>query len=203
MNTYFGGNGFNIIDRGRGFLLDASITATRTNIEDNEVTFENAWGVCDSDIYNKVLKEADKAHRDGQPFFDFVMTTSNHKPYTYPEGKIDVPSGTGREGAVKYTDYAIGEFLKMAKQKPWYDNTVFVIMSDHCASSAGRWELDVHNYHIPAMIINLPNQQPLKVNNLASQIDVFPTLFAQLNWDYESNFFGRNILKMQSRVCRC
>lgn len=197
MNTYFGGNGFNIIDRGRGFLLDASITATRTNIEDNEVTFENAWGVCDSDIYNKVLKEADKAHRDGQPFFDFVMTTSNHKPYTYPEGKIDVPSGTGREGAVKYTDYAIGEFLKMAKQKPWYDNTVFVIMSDHCASSAGRWELDVHNYHIPAMIINLPNQQPLKVNNLASQIDVFPTLFAQLNWEYESNFFGRNILKMQ------
>jgi len=197
MNTYFGGNGFNIIDRGRGFLLDASITATRTNIENDEVTFENAWGVCDMDIYNKVLKEADKAHSLGKPFFDFVMTTSNHKPYTYPNGKIDIPSGTGRDGAVRYTDYAIGEFLKMAKQKPWYSNTVFVVMSDHCASSAGRWELDVQNYHIPAMIVNLPNQQPLKVNNLSSQIDLFPTLFAQLHWDYESNFFGRNILKMQ------
>ncbi|MEO8933723.1 MAG: sulfatase-like hydrolase/transferase, partial [Xanthomarina sp.] len=143
MNTYFGGNGFNIIDRGRGFLLDKSITTTRTNIEDNEVTFENAWGVCDTDIYNKVIKEADKAHDSGKLFFDFIMTTSNHKPYTYPEGKIDIPSGTGRNGAVKYTDDAINEFIKNAKAKPWFQNTVFVIMSDHCASSAGRWDLDV------------------------------------------------------------
>lgn len=198
MNTYFGGNGFNIIDRGRGFLLDANITTTRTNIDDDEVTFENAWGVCDMDIYNKVLKEADKAHDGNKPFFDFVVTTSNHKPYTYPEGKIDIPSGTGRDGAVKYTDYAINEFLKLAKQKPWYKNTVFVIMSDHCASSAGRWELDVKNYHIPAFVINLPNQSPTKVSKLASQIDLFPTLFAQLNWDYDSNLFGENIMKMKA-----
>lgn len=198
MNTYFGSNGFNIIDRGRGFLLDGSITTTRTNIDDNEVTFENAWGICDMDLYNKVLKEADKAHDGGKPFFDFVMTTSNHKPYTYPEGTIDIPSGTGRDGAVKYTDYAIHEFLKRAKQKSWYKNTVFVIMSDHCASSAGRWELDVKNYHIPAFIINLTNQSPKKVSKLASQIDLFPTLFAQLNWDYDSNLFGQNILKMET-----
>lgn len=196
MNTYFGGNGFNIIDRGRGFLLDASINTTRTNIDDDEVTFENAWGVCDMDLYNKVLKEADKAYDSKKPFFDFVMTTSNHKPYTYPEGKIDIPSGTGRDGAVKYTDYAINEFLKQAKEKPWYKNTVFVIMSDHCASSAGRWELDIKNYHIPAFIINLPNKSPLKLNQLASQIDLFPTLFAQFGWDYNSNLFGQNILKM-------
>lgn len=197
MNTYFGGNGFNIVDRGRGFLLDKNITTTRTNIEDDEVTFENAWGVCDMDIYNKVLKEADKAYETGKPFFDFVMTTSNHKPYTYPEGKIDIPSGTGRNGAVKYTDYAIGQFIKKAQQKPWFKNTVFVIMSDHCASSAGRWELDVKNYHIPALIFNLPNQPPEKVNKLASQIDVFPTLFSALHWNYKSNLFGNDIMSMQ------
>src|SRR5690606_12512923 len=177
--SFFGGNGFNIIDRGRSLDLDASIKTKRTNIENNEVTFENAWGVCDIDIYNKVIKEADKANAAGEPFFDFVMTTSNHKPYTYPVGAIDIPSGTGRNGAVKYTDYAINEFLKIAKQKPWYKNTVFVIMSDHCANSAGRWELDVHNYHIPAFVINLPNQQPEKISQLASQIDLFPTLFAK------------------------
>lgn len=196
MNTYFGGNGFNIIDRGRGFLLDKNITTRRTNIEDEEVTFENAWGVCDMDIYNKVLKEADNAHKTRVPFFDFVMTTSNHKPYTYPEGEIDIPSGTGRHGAVKYTDYAIGEFIKKAQKKPWFNNTVFVIMSDHCASSAGRWELDVKNYHIPAFIFNLPNQQSKKVNKLASQIDIFPTLFSVLHWNYNSNLFGRDILSM-------
>ncbi|MCK0126332.1 sulfatase-like hydrolase/transferase [Gelidibacter sp. F2691] len=197
MNTFFGGNGFNIIDRGRGFLLDKSIATTRTNIEDNEVTFENAWGVCDTDIYNKVIKEADKAYSTGVPFFDFVMTTSNHKPYTYPEGSIDIPSETGRDGAVKYTDFAIKEFLKDAQQKPWFKNTVVVIMSDHCASSAGRWDLDVKNYHIPALIFNLPDQKPEKVSTLASQIDLFPTLFAALHWDYTSNLFGEDILSMK------
>ncbi len=198
MNTYFGGNGFNIIDRGRGFLLDTGIKTKRTNIDDNEVRFENAWGICDEDIYEKVLKEADASHEKGKLFFDFVMTTSNHRPYTYPEGKIDIPSGSGREGAIKYTDFAIGEFLKKAKTKPWFKNTVFVIMSDHCASSAGRWELDVRNYHIPALIYNLPNTEPLKVDKLCSQIDMFPTLFGLLNWDYNTNLFGMNVFKMKS-----
>lgn len=194
MNTYFGGNGFNIIDRGRGFLMDTRIKTKRINIDDSEVTFENAWGVCDTDVYSKVLKEADKAQNSNKPFFDFIMTTSNHRPYTYPEGKIDIPSGTGRHGAVKYTDYAINEFLKEAKTKPWFNNTVFVIMADHCASSAGRWVLDVENYHIPALIFNY-NIRPNKVNKLCSQIDIFPTLFSQLHWNYTSNLFGTNILE--------
>jgi hypothetical protein len=196
MNTYFGGNGFNIVDRGRGFLIDDSIETTRTNIDDDEVTFENAWGVCDEDIYNKVLKMADKSYSDSIPFFNFIMTTSNHRPYTYPENKIDIPSGTGRSGAVKYTDFAINEFLKEAKTKPWYDNTVFIIMADHCASSAGKWDLDVNNFHIPALIFNTSAITPQKVDKLCSQIDVFPTLFELLHWDYNSNLFGKDILKM-------
>ena len=197
MNTYFGGNGFNIVDRGRGFLLDKEIKTTRTNIEDNEITFENAWGVCDEDIYKKVIKEADMAHQNNKPFFDFVMTTSNHKPYTYPEGKIDIPSGTSRQGAVKYTDYAIAQFLKIARRRPWFKNTVLVIMSDHCASSAGRGELDINNYHIPAMICNLKDIPAQKINKLCSQIDMFPTVFSLLNWDYTSNLFGKNIFTMK------
>jgi phosphoglycerol transferase MdoB-like AlkP superfamily enzyme len=135
--------------------------------------------------------------KDGQPFFDFIMTTSNHRPYTYPENRIDIPSGTGRNGAVKYTDYAIGDFIKKSKTKPWFDNTIFVIMADHCASSAGRWELDVQNYHIPAIVFNTKNIMPQRINTLCSQIDIFPTLFNLLNWDYSSNLFGKDILKME------
>ncbi|WP_417444080.1 LTA synthase family protein [Joostella sp.] len=195
MNTFFSGNGFNIVDRGRGFLIGDDIKTTRTNIEDDEVTFENAWGVCDEDIYNIVLKVADQYYEKREPFFDFIMTTSNHKPYSYPDGRIDIPSGSSRSGAVKYTDYAIGEFIKKAQSKPWFKNTVFVIMSDHCASSAGRWELDINNYHIPAMIYNLPNTKPQEISRLCSQIDLFPTLFGYLDWEYTSNFFGKDIIK--------
>ena len=197
MNTFFGGNGFNIVDRGRGFLLDSNIKTTRKNIDDDEVTFENAWGICDEDIYSKVIKEADLAYAEQKPFFDFVMTTSNHRPYTYPEGRIDLKPSRLRENVIKYTDFAIGDFIEKAKKKPWFKNTVFVIMSDHCAFSAGRWALDVKNYHIPALIYNLPNTPNQKIDQLCSQIDMFPTLFSALNWDYNSNLFGTDVLSMK------
>ena len=197
MDKFFSGNGFDIVDRGRGFLPSRDIVTSRKNIEDDEVTFENAWGVCDEDIFNKVLNEADKSVEQGTPFFDFVMTTSNHKPYTYPEGKIDIPSGTSRSGAVKYTDFAIGQFLRQAKAKSWYNNTVIVIMADHCASSAGKWELDVDNYHIPAIIVNLEGGKGYKITRQCSQIDVMPTLFSLLGWNYTNNFFGRDVFSMK------
>ncbi len=198
MNQFFGGNGFEIVDRGRGYLMGDDFKSKRTNIEDNEVTFENAWGICDEDIYKKVIKEADLNYENGQPFFNFVMTTSNHRPYTYSDNKIDVPSGEGRHGAVKYTDYAINQLLKMAKTKPWFNNTVFVIMADHCASSAGEQELDVSKYHIPGMIYNLTNDTALEVNTMCSQIDVFPTLFGYLNWTYDTKLLGRDLNQIET-----
>ncbi|MGY0406909.1 MAG: LTA synthase family protein [Polaribacter sp.] len=193
MNNFFGGNGFDIVDRGRGYLFGDSFTAKRTNIKDEDVTFENAWGICDEDIYKQVIKEADKSFASKTPFFNFVMTTSNHRPYTYPNNSIDIPSGTGRNGAVKYTDYAIGKFLKKIKNKPWFKNTVIAIMADHCASSAGKWELNVGKYHIPAIIYNLPNMPKKQLEKQASQIDFFPTLFGYLGWSYTSNFYGKDI----------
>ncbi|WP_410967774.1 sulfatase-like hydrolase/transferase, partial [Salmonella sp. SAL4452] len=80
-------------------------------------------------------------HAKQQPFFLQLMTTSNHRPYTYPDGRIDIPSGEGREGAVKYTDHAIAEFLEQAKAKPWFDNTLFIFVADHTAGSAGVEDL--------------------------------------------------------------
>lgn len=195
MNDFFGGNGFDIVDRGRGYLPGDSFTAKRSNIDNNEVTFENAWGICDEDIYARVVKEADKSYAEGKPFFNFIMTTSNHRPYTYPENRIDIASGSGRAGAVKYTDWAIGKLIADASKKPWFANTVFVIMADHCASSAGRWELNVAKYHIPALIYNLPDAAPARLEQQCSQIDVIPTLFSYLNWSYESNFFGEDVTR--------
>lgn len=194
MNAYFGGNGFTIYDRGRGSVLSDKIKTVRNNINDNEVTFENAWGICDEDIYSKMLNVADEHYGKNKPFFNFVMTTSNHRPYTYPDNAIDIPSGTGREGAVKYTDYALKNMFEKVKSKPWFKNTVFIIIADHCASSAGKDEIDVANYHIPALIVNLPEYQNQKIEKQCSQIDIFPTFFSLLHWNYESNFFGKNIL---------
>lgn len=198
LNLYFGNNGYDIVDRKKSYRFEKQFSTKRTHIEDSEVTFENAWGVCDEDIYNKLLKVMDEQHETKKPFFNFVMNNSNHQPYTYPDGKIAIPSGTSREGAVRYADFALREFFKKAKNKPWFKNTVFVLMSDHCAYSAGRTELNVESYHIPAMIYNLPETEKTEVNALCSQIDLFPTLFGYLNWTYTSALFGQDIRKMNS-----
>jgi phosphoglycerol transferase MdoB-like AlkP superfamily enzyme len=150
------------------------------------------------------MREADAGAAAGKPFHYFVMTTSNHRPYTYPEGRIDLPSKiSGRAGAVKYTDYAIGKFLRDAASKPWYKNTVFVIVADHCASSAGRTELPVQNYHIP-LIIFAPGGHiaPGHIKTLTSQVDYAPTLLGLLHWSYTSRFFGRDIRQTDPQAAR-
>lgn len=193
MNAFFGGNNFDIYDRGRGSILQENIKSKRFNINDNEVTFENAWGVCDEDVYDKMIKVADSYDAKHKPFLNFIMTTSNHKPYTYPDRKVAIPSGTGRNGAVQYADFALKKLFEKSKNKPWFKNTIFIIIADHCASSAGKDEIDVAHYHIPAIIYG-KEIKPQKINKLCSQIDIFPTLFGILNWNYTSDFYGKDVL---------
>lgn len=184
MNYFFGNNGYRVIDR--------------NSVAKNDITFANVWGACDEDLFRWTMREADAGAASGKPFHYFVMTTSNHRPYTFPEGRIDLPSKTsGRAGAVKYTDYAIGKFLREAESKPWFKNTVFVIVADHCASSAGRTELPVQNYHIP-LIIYAPGGHiaPGHIKTLTSQMDYGPTLLGLLNWSYPSRFFGHDVRKI-------
>jgi len=191
MNHFFGDNGYNIVDRGRK-LLDETYDGSRTLIQDNEVSFENAWGICDEDIFNMVIKDADLKYKKNQLFNNFVMTTSNHRPYTFPSNKINLPSGT-REAAVRYTDYAIGKFIDKIKTRPWFKNTVVILVADHCASSAGKNEIDISKYQIPCMILNLKNSPDMNVDKMTSQIDVFPTLWRLLGWTYTNGFFGKNV----------
>jgi phosphoglycerol transferase MdoB-like AlkP superfamily enzyme len=182
MNAFYEGNGYRIVDQ--------------TDFSKEEATFENAWGVSDDIIFNRVLKEADADFTKQKPFFFQIMTTSNHRPYTYPEGKIDIPSGKGREGAVKYTDFAIMQFIQQAKSKPWFDDTVFVMVADHCAGSARKTELPVDKYHIPLFIYAPKHVTAAKNDTLSSQIDVAPTILGLLNISYESQFYGRDITQL-------
>ena len=194
MNKYFGSNGYDVTDRSKRILPDDVFTSRHSIIPDDAVQFENAWGICDEDLYDAVLRDADTKYAARKPFYDFVMTTSNHRPYTYPAGKIDLPAGSGRAGAVKYTDYSIGRFLARMKTKPWFDNTIVILVADHCANSAGKNEVDISKYHIPCWIINakgIPNQD---ISTMCSQIDIYPTLLNLLGWTYDSNFFGQDVL---------
>jgi len=197
MNHFFGNNGYDIVDRGRK-LLNETFDGSRTIIKDADVTFENAWGICDEDIFNIVLKDADVKFKEHKLFNNFIMTTSNHRPYTFPSNRINLSPGT-REAAVRYTDYAIENFINKIKNKPWFTNTVIVIVADHCASSAGKNEIDISKYQIPCMIMNLKGITNKNINKMTSQIDLFPTLWSLLGWNYTNGFFGKNVLDKNYR----
>lgn len=183
MNDFFSKNGYTVTDR--------------RALNDNQIHYQNIWGVADEDLFTMTLHKLDQDYAGGKPFFAHVMTVSNHRPYTYPSGRIDIPSHTGRSGAVKYTDYAIGKFIREASSKPWFSNTIFVITADHCASSAGKVELPVDKYHIPLILYSPGNIAPTTFDRLTAQVDIAPTILGLLNFSYRSKFFGYDIFKLE------
>lgn len=180
MRDFFSGNGYTVIDR--------------TALTKPEITHENVWGVADEDMFRRTIRELDTRTAQGKHVFAHVMTTSNHRPFTYPENRVDIASGTSREGAAKYADWAIGALIREAKNHPWFNDTIFVFVADHTSHGRGRMDLPPENYHIPMIIYGPKWIKPATIDYVASQIDVGPTILSLLNFSYRSNFFGQNIL---------
>lgn len=186
MNTFFSGNGFGVVDR--------------TEMSAAETHFANVWGICDEDMFARALREADSSYAAGKPFMQLIMTTSNHRPYTYPDGRIDIASHSGRLGGVKYADYSVGKLIEWAKEKPWFNDTVFVFVADHTAGAGGKAELDPHKYHIP-MIFYAPGFiQPQRYEKVTSQIDLAPILLGQLNFSYYTKFYGEDLMHDEDEI---
>lgn len=178
MNAYFAGNGFDVSDR--------------TDIPNP--SFANIWGVADEDLMKHAISYYDAHAKSGKPFFSIIMSTSNHKPFTFPSGIPGVPEkGGGREAGVRYADYAIGQFFREARKHDWYRNTVFVVMADHGARVYGAAQIPLYSYEIPFLIL-APGVEPRKIESLTGQIDLAPTVMGLLGLPYEAPFFGRDVL---------
>lgn len=184
MNAFFDASGYGVTDRRD---MDG---------ENIPIHHETIWGVADEDLYSLAMAKFDSIHADGKPFFGHIMTTSNHRPYTFPEGRVARAQKT-REGGVQYTDWAIGDFIRRASAKPWFDDTLFVITADHTASAAGKTDLPVERYHIPMIWYAPKHVAPGRMDRLMSQIDVPTTLLGWLGIDYESRFFGYNMFTLE------
>ncbi|MDO9003647.1 MAG: sulfatase-like hydrolase/transferase [Aquabacterium sp.] len=177
MNAYFDANGYKVVDR--------------TDIPKASVVFENVWGVADEVLFGHAAKTLTAESASGKPFFAHIMTTSNHRPYTYPDGRIDIKSPGGRDGAVKYTDYAIGKFIDDARSQPWFKDTLFIIIADHCASVAGKSKLPVAGYHIPLIFYAPDMVEPSVYKSTVSQLDLAPTIVEMMGYSGDDHFFGR------------
>jgi len=183
MNYFFGQNGFDVVDR-------RSIRSVR---------FENIWGVSDEDLFDHSLAYLDAVHAAGKPFFSIIMTTSNHKPFTFRPGLEHLgipPEGGHRAAGVRYADFALGEFLRQAENHDWFDDTIFVVAADHGARVYGAEQIPLKTYEIPLLIYAPAHIAPQRVDSLMTQIDIAPTVLGLLGLPYEAPFFGQDALRV-------
>ena len=141
-------------------------------------SFLGSWGVADEDVFDYAHTYFQSMPSD-KPFASVLFTTTNHSPWEFPDDKIDLfeePKATVNN-AVKYADYAIGQYIRNAKDSSYWDNTVFLIVSDHNSRVYGSEIVPIERFHIPGLILG-GSIEPQRWSRVASQIDLLPTLLS-------------------------
>ncbi|MEJ6666250.1 LTA synthase family protein [Alcaligenes aquatilis] len=181
MKSFFLGNGFDELYE-------------QSSFESPE--FVGTWGTSDEDMFNKLhhLLSQDKE----QPTLTLAFSVSNHSPWEYPAGRIQVEGDPATvENTVRYADWAIGDFFKKARQSDYWDNTVFLIVADHDSRVGGANLVPLRHFHIPALILGggVPSRQDERI---ISQIDLAPTLLSLMGIESEHPMIGRDLTQQDS-----
>jgi phosphoglycerol transferase MdoB-like AlkP superfamily enzyme len=179
MNGFFMGNGFQSVVDQKDF---------------KDPVFLGSWGVSDEDLFNKAHIQHLKHHQSGKPFFSLIFSSSNHAPFEFPDGRIELhdEKKATEQNAVKYADYAMGDFIKQAKASKYWEDTVFLIVADHDIRVRGETLVPIKNFHIPGLILG-GSVQAKTINTVASQIDLPVTLLSLMGLSVDHPMVGRDL----------
>lgn len=189
---YYGGESH--FDNMRGFFLANGFERVIDRKDYADPKFVGSWGVSDEDLLDNAHDEFVKLHEEEKPFFGFVFTSSNHDPFEFPDGRIelyDSPKAT-RNNAAKYADYALGKFFDQAKKSTYWDDTVFLVAADHDSRAFGRDLVPIDNFHIPGIILGA-GIEPRSDSRIVSQIDLPPTLLSLIGIDAQTPMTGQDL----------
>lgn len=189
MKSFFLGNGFTDI------------------VDFNDIInpqFIASWGASDGDLFRQADIELAELHNQNKPFFSFIFSSSNHDPFEIPDGIISPIEYSKeqlslydekermRHKAVKYADYALGQFIDTARTRSYWKDTVFLIVADHDARTLGSDLVPIKNFHIPGVILN-SSKTGFIDNRVVSQIDLAPTLLSQIGITNQSPMLGHDL----------
>lgn len=165
---------------------------------DNDKDFDGTWAIFDEPYLKYFAKESDRIANEGQPFFLTVFTASSHEPFTIP----DEHKGTFTRGdipmhkSISYADYSIQQYFEMVKDKPWFNNTLFVFTADHCGVSyRDDYNNEMGRFLIPIFFYTPGGQLPVMCDTkrLIQQTDITPTLLGLLNYQKPFFSFGKDV----------
>lgn len=180
MKAWFLGNGFDkVIDEGKMPACN----------------YIGTWGICDEEVVGFADTEYKRLNDNKKAFMSVVFSTSNHSPFDFPDGKIELVSGVEKKSvknAIKYADYAIGQMIAKAKQNGYYDNTVFLIVSDHNVRVYGDDTVPVNMFHIPGLILG-GGIKPLVYEKTSTHPDITATALDLVGADFNYPLLGHSI----------
>ncbi|MDZ7646461.1 MAG: LTA synthase family protein [Cytophagales bacterium] len=168
-----------------------------TDVDDfNSDLDDSKWGVADHYVFEQLLHESDTAVN---PFFKVMLSLSSHEPFEVPMETVIKGNDEGSLylNACYYTDKSLGEFIRVAKSKPWWNNTLIIITADHGHRFPNPQELkEKERFKIPMLWLGgAINQVDLRIKNFGNQTDLANTLFNQLTLPSPSDFlFSRNLM---------
>lgn len=188
----YGGEGH--FDNMRNFFLGNDFDSVVDKGDYVNPVFTGSWGVSDEDLFNKTHEQLMKHHAEGKPFFSLVFSSSNHTPFEFPDGRIELyeQPKASENNAVKYADYAYGEFFKKAKESPYWKDTLFLIVADHDIRVRGNDLVPVKNFQIPGLILGA-DIKPRQITTVASQIDLPTTMLSLMGINAQHPMIGRDI----------
>ncbi|WP_462402026.1 LTA synthase family protein [Pseudomonas sp. Marseille-QA0332] len=169
----------------------------------NPVFSDPTWGVSDQDMFDRAAEEL--AHNYGKkPFYALLQTLSNHTPYALPKDLPVAPvTGQGRLDehltAMRYSDWALGQFFEKARKQPYYNETLFVIVGDHGFGNHQQvTELDLGRFNVPLLLIAPGIQEKFGAVNhtVGTQVDIVPTIMGRLGGQTRHQCWGRDLLNL-------
>jgi phosphoglycerol transferase MdoB-like AlkP superfamily enzyme len=181
-------------DNMQGFFMGNGFQQVIGQKDYKNPVFISSWGVSDEDLLNKTHEQLMAHHASGKPFFTLAFSSSNHAPFEFPDGRIELyeqPKATDNN-AVKYADYAIGEFFKKAQASAYWKDTVFLIVADHDIRVRGETLVPIERFHIPGLILGA-DIQAKKITQMASQIDLPVTMLSLMGISAQHPMTGRDL----------
>lgn len=177
-----------------GFFMGNGFQRVQDQKDYVDPVFVGSWGASDEDLLNKAHEEISASHASGKPFFTLVFTSSNHAPFEFPDGRIELydPVKATDNNAVKYADYALGQFFDKAQQSTYWKDTLFIVVADHDIRVHGHNMVPIEHFHIPALILGA-DIEPRKIKSVASQIDLPVTALSLMGISAQHPMTGRDL----------
>ncbi len=191
-------------DNVEGFLKGNDFERVVTKSDYPSAEIKTTLGVPDDFMFRFSIPILNQLHTQNKPFFATFMTASDHGPYYLPEYFNPKNKSDIKKAIVEYADYSLEKFMKIAKNQPWFNNTLFVFVADHGAAMDVTYDMSLDYNHSP-LLFYAPNliDKPKTFNKMAGQIDVYPTIAGLLNVPYKNNTLGIDLLKENRPYIYC